>query len=127
MEMGRSAVEGAIAFAAEVGVDERVLVSGVEALSRFEYVEFVGGVGVGVKQGFEVEVRDAAFILGGRQSAELSFCRASRAAFMLSRGFRRWYCLIRSGECTCAAGSHVLSLSGYPFHLRRYCNRFVRL
>jgi hypothetical protein len=47
MEMGRSAVEGAVAFMAEVGVDEHVLVSGVEALSRFEYVEFVGGVRVG--------------------------------------------------------------------------------
>jgi hypothetical protein len=87
MEMGRSAVEGAVAFLAEVGVDECVLVGGVEALSRFEYVEFVGGVGVGTKQGFEVEVRDAAFILGGRQSAELSFCCVSKAAFMLSRGF----------------------------------------
>jgi hypothetical protein len=87
MEMGRSAVEGAVAFSAEVGVDECVLVGGVEALSRFEFVEFVGGVGVGAKQGFEVEVRDTAFILGGRQSAELSLCCASKAAFMLLRGF----------------------------------------
>jgi hypothetical protein len=112
MEMGRSVVEVAVSFSAEVGVDECVLVGGVEALSRFEYMEFVSGIGVGAKQGFEVEMRDAAFILRGRQSAELSFCRASRAAFMLSRGFLRWYCLIKSGECTCVAGSHVLSLSG---------------
>jgi hypothetical protein len=89
MDMGRSAVEGAVSFSAEVGVDECVLVGGVEALSRFEYVEFVGGVGVGAKQGFEVEMRDAAFILGGRQSAELLFCQANRAAFMLSRGLCR--------------------------------------
>jgi hypothetical protein len=46
MEMGRSVVEGAVSFSAEVGVDECVLVGGMEALSRFEYVEFVGGVGV---------------------------------------------------------------------------------
>jgi hypothetical protein len=85
--MGRSVVEGAVVFLAEVGVDECVLVGGMEALSRFEYVEFVSGVGVGTKQGFEVEVRDTVFILGGRQSAELSFCCASRAAFMLLRGF----------------------------------------
>jgi hypothetical protein len=112
MEMGRSVVEGAVLFSAEVGVDECVLVSGVEALSRFEYVELVGGVGVGAKQGFEIEVRDTVFILGGCQGAELSFCQASRAAFMLSRGFCRWYCLTKSGECTCIAGSHILSLSG---------------
>jgi hypothetical protein len=112
MEMGRSVVEGAVSFAAEVGVDECMLVGGVEALSRFEYMEFVGGVGVGVKQGFEVEVRSAVFILRGRQSAELAFCWVSRAVFMLSRGFCRWYCLTRSGECTCVAGSHILSLSG---------------
>jgi hypothetical protein len=112
MEMGRSAVEGAVAFLTEVGVDEHVLVSGVEALSRFEYVEFVGGVGIRVKQGFEVEVRDAAFILGGRQGAEWFLCRVSRVAFILSRGFRQWYCLTNSGECTCIAGSHILSLSG---------------
>jgi hypothetical protein len=92
MEMGRSAVEGAVAFSAEVGVDECMLVGGVEALSRFEYVKFVGGVGVGAKQGFEVEVRDAAFILGGHQSAKLFLRWASRAAFILSRGFRQWYC-----------------------------------
>jgi hypothetical protein len=112
MEMGRSAVEGAVVFSAEVGVDECVLMGGVEALSRFEYVKFVGGVGIGAKQGLEVEVRDAVFILGGRQSAELSFCLDSRAAFMLSRGFLWWYCLVSSGDCTCVAGSHVLSLSG---------------
>jgi hypothetical protein len=87
MEMGRSVVEGAVSFSAEVGVDECVLVGGVEALSRFEHVEFVGGVGIGAKQGFEVEMRDAAFILGGRQSAEFLFCRDSRAAFMRLRGF----------------------------------------
>jgi hypothetical protein len=82
MEMGRSAVEVAVSFSAEVGVDECMLVGGVEALSRFEYVEFVSGVGVGAKQGFEVEMRDAAFILRGHQSAEFSFRRNSRAAFM---------------------------------------------
>jgi hypothetical protein len=110
--MGRSAVEGAVAFLTEVGVDECVLVSGMEALSRFEYVEFVGGVGVRAKQGFEVEVRDAVFILGGHQSAEWFLRWASRAAFILLRGFQRWYCLTNSGECTCIAGSHILSLSG---------------
>jgi hypothetical protein len=57
-------------------------------------------------------VRDTVFILRGRQSAELLFRCDSRAAFMRSRGFLWWYCLIRSGECTCAASSHVLSLSG---------------
>jgi hypothetical protein len=88
MEMGRSAVKGAVAFSTEVGVDERMLVGGVEALSRFEHVEFVGGIGIGAEQGFEVEMRDAVFILGGRQSAELSVCQVSRAAFILSRGFR---------------------------------------
>jgi hypothetical protein len=88
MEMGRSAVEGAVAFSAEVGVDECMLVHGVEVLSRFEDVEFVGGVGVGAKQGFEVEVRDAMFILGGRQSVELLFCHDNRSTFMLLRGFQ---------------------------------------
>jgi hypothetical protein len=47
--MGRSVVEVAVLFLTKVGVDECVLVGGVEALSRFEYVEFVSGVGVGVK------------------------------------------------------------------------------
>jgi hypothetical protein len=49
MEMGRSAVEGAVLFVAEVGVDECVLVGGVETLSRFEDVEFVSGVGIWVE------------------------------------------------------------------------------
>jgi hypothetical protein len=49
MEMGRSVVEGAVVFAAEIGVDEHVLVSGMEALSRFEDMEFVSGVGVGAE------------------------------------------------------------------------------
>jgi hypothetical protein len=47
--MGRSVVEGAVVFTAEVGVDEHMLVGGVEALSRFKDVEFVSGVGVGLE------------------------------------------------------------------------------
>jgi hypothetical protein len=110
--MGRSVVEGAVAFTAEVGVDECVLVSGVETLSRFEDVELVGGVGIRAEQIFEVKVWDTAFILVGCQSAGLLFCGDSGVAFILSRGFLQWYCLISSGECTCIAGSHVLLLSG---------------
>jgi hypothetical protein len=49
MEMGRSVMEGAVVFAAEVGVDERVLVSSMEALSRFEDMEFMSRVGVGAE------------------------------------------------------------------------------
>jgi hypothetical protein len=37
----RSAMEIAVLFVAKVGVDECVLVSGVEALSRLEDVELV--------------------------------------------------------------------------------------
>jgi hypothetical protein len=49
MEMGRSVVEGAVAFVAEVGVDEHMLVSGMEALSRFEDMELMSGIGVGTE------------------------------------------------------------------------------
>jgi hypothetical protein len=42
--------------------------------------------------------------------------------FILSKDFDRRYALIRSGACTWSAVSQVLSLSGYPFHFRRYCN-----
>jgi hypothetical protein len=47
--MGRSAVEDAVSFVAEVGVDEHMLVSGMQLLARFEDVEFVSGVGIGAE------------------------------------------------------------------------------
>jgi hypothetical protein len=40
--------------------------------------------------------------------------------FIFWRGQCLWYCFISSGACTSVASSHVLSLSGYPFHLMRY-------
>jgi hypothetical protein len=49
MVMGRSAVKGAVVLLAEVGVDEHVLMGGVEALSRFEDVKLMSRVGVGAK------------------------------------------------------------------------------
>jgi hypothetical protein len=111
-----------VVFFAEERMDKGVLVCGVEALSRSEDVEFVGCVRVRAEEGFEIEMRDAAFILGDRQSAELFCCCRISTDFILSSGRFRWYCLTNSGECTCVAGSQVLSLSGYPFHFRRYCN-----
>jgi hypothetical protein len=78
MEMGRSVVEGAVTFSAEVGVDEHMLVSGMEALSRFENMKFVGRVGVQVEQGFEIKVRDAMFILGVTRVQGYCFVRVAR-------------------------------------------------
>jgi hypothetical protein len=49
MEMGRSAVEGAVVFATEVGVDECMLVGGMQLLARFEDMKLVGGIGVGAE------------------------------------------------------------------------------
>jgi hypothetical protein len=109
-------------FLTEERVHERVLVCDMKALSRFEDMEFVSGVWVGAKQGFEVEMRDTAFTLVGCQSAELFCCCCIRAAFMQLSGCFLWYCFTRSEKCNCSADSHVLSLSGYPFHFRRYCN-----
>jgi hypothetical protein len=47
--MGRSTVEGAVVFATEVGVDECMLVSGVQSLARSENVKLVGGIRVGAE------------------------------------------------------------------------------
>jgi hypothetical protein len=115
-------VELAVPFLTEERVDECMLVSGMKALSRSEDMKFVSGVRIRVKEGFEVKVRDTAFTLRGCQSAELFCCYCINTDFILSSGHLQWYCLTRSGECTFIAGSHILSLSGYPFHFRRYCN-----
>jgi hypothetical protein len=44
--------------------------------------------------------------------------------FMLLRRCQWWYSFSKCGDCRWVSGSHVLSLSGYPFHLIRYCNCF---
>jgi hypothetical protein len=47
-------------------------------------------------------------------------CREMLIAFMLSRGCLRWYALMRSDTCMCSGATHLLLLSGKPFHLIRY-------
>ena len=42
------------------------------------------------------------------------------AVLLSSRGCASWYLRVSSGAWTLLTGSHVLSLSGYPFHLIRY-------
>jgi hypothetical protein len=37
-----------------------------------------------------------------------------------------WYCFIKSEAWTWVAGSHILSLSGYPSHLTKYWSSFPR-
>src|SRR5712671_3706469 len=71
-----------------------------------------GGLGLGLR-------RLALFFGGGG-------CVSLRdvAPFICSAGFRRWYSFRSVGVCRCPAGSHVLSLSGYPSHLTRYCKCF---
>src|SRR6266851_9574086 len=43
-------------------------------------------------------------------------------ALLSSSGFVAWYFFINCGAQTLSEGSQVLSLSGYPFHLIRYCS-----
>jgi hypothetical protein len=45
---------------------------------------------------------------------------ACSAGLLSLRGCASWYFLISSGAWTLSTGSHVLLLSGYPFHLIRY-------
>jgi hypothetical protein len=42
------------------------------------------------------------------------------AGFLSSSGCTSWYFLISNEAWILSTGSHVLSLSGYPFHLIRY-------
>ena len=84
--------------------------------------------------GFELKVGTAKFgevfesmrgwfveAFSGKTSGECghSFWALSVSVFKVL-AWDRWYVLIRSGACMCWAGSHVLSLSGYPFHLIKY-------
>ena len=45
---------------------------------------------------------------------------ACSVVLLSSSGCITWCFLISCGACTLSAGSQVLSLSGYPFHLIRY-------
>jgi hypothetical protein len=55
-------------------------------------------------------------------------CSRGRAHLALTIAYRAfideqcccWYCFIRLGAWTCLAGSHILSLLGYPIHLTKY-------
>jgi len=57
--------------------------------------------------GWTVEVRVDVFL-------------ACSAGLLSLSGCTSWYFLISSGAWTLSTGSHVLLLSGYPFHLIRY-------
>jgi hypothetical protein len=70
-------------------------------------VNVEGEIGVGMElQGWETD--------GGWIVASLI------QAFMLLRLWCLLYCFKRSGAFSWSSDSHVLSASGYPFHLRRY-------
>src|ERR1700748_915549 len=45
---------------------------------------------------------------------------------LMAVGFCRWKFVIRSGLKTSSLYSQLLSASGYPSHLSRYCNRLFR-
>src|SRR5216683_4059397 len=47
---------------------------------------------------------------------------ACTVTLLSSSGCVAWYFFINCGAQTLSKGSQVLSLSGYPFHLIRYCN-----
>src|SRR5713101_5042835 len=91
----------------------------------------VGGVEV-PRWGWQVPERDwgvegvvAVSLVGsGRSQGGGCFSSKAVALFMCSMGSRRWYSFRSIGVCRCPAGSHVLSLLGYPSHLTRYCNCF---
>jgi hypothetical protein len=74
----------AVVFFAKEGMDECMLVCGMEALSRSENVKFVGCIGICMEEGFKVEVRDAVFSLRDCQSAELFCCCCISVDFILS-------------------------------------------
>ena len=110
-----SAVYRAVSVPAEVGVFQGVLVCDMDAAFGDEDCKLMCGVGVGAEERSEWECQD-----GGLDVA------IRGRAFINSLEWRRSYCLINSGTCTWSAGSQMLSLSGYPFHFRRYCNCFFR-
>ena len=87
----------------------------VRAGARLEDMEFMGGKGGSLQEGVE-EARS----FRGIQDECWGYWRVIRFAFIPESGLCLWYCFSKSGARTKSAGSHVLSLSGLPFHLMRY-------
>ena len=89
----------------------------VRAGTGLEDMEFVSGKWGGSQEGAE-EAR----WLGRIQDGCWGHWKVTWFAFIPESGLCLWYSLSRSGARTRSAGSHVLLLSGLPFHLMRYCN-----
>ena len=89
----------------------------VRARAWFKDMELVCGERSSLQEGAK-ETGSLGRIQGGCWGRR----RVARFAFIPESSLCLWYCFSKSGARTRSAGSHVLLLSGLPFHLMRYYN-----
>lgn len=135
-------MEGAVRVLTEVGVDERVRLGELVSEEEEEVTEGLVGeeredglfraeAEVGAVPGQEdVWIGGELLELVGSEVGDWEWTSGhvstavEVAAFIVERGCFLWCFFTISGAWTFSAGSQVLSLMGYPFHLIRYCSFF---
>jgi len=89
-----------------------------------EFIKILGRQWQLPVEGWGVEGVEGASAIEGGSQLGCYWISYIMSPFISSREWWQWYSFSSCGDCRLPASSHVLSLSEYPFHLIKYCNRF---